>query len=770
MLQATRRKSSAKDNVSHLRRRTPLWNDGNLTSLLEEGRCLQDVLFRSRRGGRKQGQEDQARHFADLMCLGKVHDALRLLSSGFEDARVHKMDDVIIMKDGSSTTVRDILLEKHPEAASASSDVLLPGEPTDINAVWFDSITAEHVKSVAMQSEGFTGPSGLNASCWRRMCSAFKGASSQLCEAMADFTRLLATCVMQPGPLVPFLACRLIALDKKPGVRPIGIGEVLRRIVAKSILRVTKDDVMQAGGYLQKCSGLPAGIEAAVHAMQQIYEEATTEAMLLIDASNAFNSSNREVALHNVQRLCPPLSMILRNSYQSPDRLFVNGGGEITSSEGTAQGDPLSMAFYALATVPLITNLQQHCQDVKQTWYADDSGGAGRLKHVREWWDCLQGRGGAYGYHTNPDKTLLLVKPSLVDQASEVFSGSGIEIKTGCTKYLGSVIGERESIPGHIKKRVATWSDELKRLVQIARTEPHAAYAALIHGLRGRWTYLFRTSSVPEDCLATLDSIITTDFLPAIMGRDALTADDLALLRQPTRLVGLAIPSLQKIASKEHDSSKAVTTDQVEEIVRQHDSAWLKKQLDTIKEEAMTVKRDINRQKRIEDENECFRLKEMDGSRIEQQLAMPGVSSWLTVLPMKEHGYHLSKGDFRDALCLRYDWALRDVPARCACGEAFSTTHAMCCATGGFPTIRHNEVRDIMADLLTEVCSDVAVEPLLAQVTDEVFMAASTNTAPDARADIRARGFRTRPQNAFLTFVSFILMPEVTGTEVWIRY
>ena len=124
------------------------------------------------------------------------------------------MDDVITMKDGSSTTVRDVLLEKHPEAASASTDVLLPGEPTDINAVWFDSITPEHVKSVAMQSEGSAGPSGLDASYWRRMCSAFKGASSQLCEAMADFTRLLATHVMRPGPLVPFLACRLIALDK----------------------------------------------------------------------------------------------------------------------------------------------------------------------------------------------------------------------------------------------------------------------------------------------------------------------------------------------------------------------------------------------------------------------------------------------------------------------------------------------------------------------------------------------------------------------------
>ena len=85
---------------------------------------------------------------------------------------------------------------------------------------------------------------------------------------------------------------------------------------------------MKACGHLQKCSGLPAGIEAAVHAMQHIYNEDTTEAVLLVDAANAFNSLNREVALHNVQRLCPPLSSILRNSYQSPARLFVAGGND----------------------------------------------------------------------------------------------------------------------------------------------------------------------------------------------------------------------------------------------------------------------------------------------------------------------------------------------------------------------------------------------------------------------------------------------------------
>ena len=40
------------------------------------------------------------------------------------------------------------------------------------------------------------------------------------------------------------------------------------------------------------------------------------------------------------------------NLYQSPVRLFVHGNAEISSTEGTTQGGPESMAIYALATIP----------------------------------------------------------------------------------------------------------------------------------------------------------------------------------------------------------------------------------------------------------------------------------------------------------------------------------------------------------------------------------------------------------------------------------
>ncbi|PFX15344.1 Fibrillin-1 [Stylophora pistillata] len=110
------------------------------------------------------------------------------------------------------------------------------------------------------------------------------------------------------------------------------------------------------------------------------------------------------------------------------------------------------------------------------------------------------------------------------------------------------------------------------------------------------------------------------------------------------------------------------------------------------------------------------------------------------VLPLQEHGFNLSKREFRDAVKLRYDWPFDDIPSVCACGENFTVDHAMICKRGGFVIQRHNELRDLEADLLSIVCTDVEVEPVLQDVTEEQLSRGS-NRAQDARLDVRARGF-----------------------------
>ena len=76
---------------------------------------------------------------------------------------------------------------------------------------------------------------------------------------------------MNDESLEAYVACRLIPLDKKPGVRPICVGEVLRRIIGKSIISVIKPEILESAGSLQLCAGLPGGCEAAAHAMTTIF-------------------------------------------------------------------------------------------------------------------------------------------------------------------------------------------------------------------------------------------------------------------------------------------------------------------------------------------------------------------------------------------------------------------------------------------------------------------------------------------------------------------
>ena len=60
---------------------------------------------------------------------------------------------------------------------------------------------------------------------------------------------------------------------------------------------------------------------------------------------------------------------------------------------------------------------------------------------------------------------------------------------------------------------------------------------------------------------------------------------------------------------------------------------------------------------------------------------------------------------------------------------------------GGFPIIRHNEVRDLTAKLMSEVCHDVCIEPTLQPITGEALSGASAITEDGTRLDVAANGF-----------------------------
>ena len=126
-----------------------------------------------------------------------------------------------------------------------------------------------------------------------------------------------------------------------------------------------------------------------------------------------------------------------------------------------------------------------------------------------------------------------------------------------------------------------------------------------------------------------------------------------------------------------------------------------------------------------------------------------GASSWLNDLPIREQQLNLNKGQFSDALALRYGLPLKGLPSMCVCGSPFSVAHALGCKKEGFVAQRHDNLRDLLTFLLDKVCRNVQAEPHLLPVTGEKLLYTTANRSDEARLDIKAGGFWQRSQTAF---------------------
>ena len=160
------------------------------------------------------------------MFQGKLNAAVKFLSSE-NNQGVLKLDDEVI---------KDLKI-KHPEPALIKEGSLLYGPKETVLPSYFDSLDEGLIRNAVRQTKGAGGPSHLDADQYRHMLRShkFKKESKDLREEIATLARKLATEIIDPSTIDSLIACRLIPLNKNPGVRPIGIGEVLGRIIGKAI-------------------------------------------------------------------------------------------------------------------------------------------------------------------------------------------------------------------------------------------------------------------------------------------------------------------------------------------------------------------------------------------------------------------------------------------------------------------------------------------------------------------------------------------------------
>ena len=396
----------------------------------------------------------------------------------------------------------------------------------------------------------------------------------------------------------------------------------------------------------------------------------------------------------------------------------------------------LSMdTFPTVTPTPLISKLQS--PNVNQIWFADDASATADLRALRTWWDSLSEYGPAFGYFPNAQKSWIVVKEDRLEEAKFLFKDTEVNITKEGRRYLGSI----PYVRSFIQEKVDSWVKEVQLLAQIANTQPHAAYAGYTHCTSNKWNFLLRTTPDIAELLQPFEDAILTELLPTMTGHSAINMLERRLFSLPACLGGLGIGIPTEQAEVQYHNSIRIASSLVDIITGKENM-----------ENSSSVKAAVQRQRQWSENEKQNHLMEDLPSNTKKAVELvceKGASTWLTAMPIEEQGFFLYKGDFKDAMALRYGWLPQRLPKSCVCGQTFSVDHSLTCPCGGFPTLRHNEIRDITAELLSDVCHDVGVEPNLQPLSGESLQYVTTNREEGAHLDMVADCFWRNRKRAF---------------------
>ncbi|KAL5490852.1 hypothetical protein EMCRGX_G016044 [Ephydatia muelleri] len=268
---------------------------------------------------------------------------------------------------------------------------------------------------------------------------------------------------------------------------------------------------------------------------------------------------------------------------------------------------------------------------------------------------------------------------------------AGIAITSEGKRYLGAALGSRCFLESYISDKVKMWTSTLSL---IAKTQSHAAYCAFVHGVSGLWTFFLRTLPDIPSFLQPLEDAVRLHFIPSITGCDSISDTERDLFALPA---SLGAPLISCILSQCMDLPHSTLVDQKQANATIHS---LRQQLHF---------------------SEIVRLKAI----------LPPAHSCQSVIMVLHSTRMLS---MMPCMCLRYNWQPPNLPSHCVCGSSFTTNHALTCPTGGFSSVRHNDLRDFTANLLTELPSKIAgLEKRLQDVVEKTE-AALNNVLPASQS------------------------------------
>ena len=291
-----------------------------------------------------------------------------------------------------------------------------------------------------------------------------------------------------------------MALPKpQGGYRPIAVGEVLRRLSGKCLMRLVRDDAQTYFWTGQVGVAVPGGAERAIHAVRawtQRHQGSPHKILVKLDYSNAFNCVSRAAVLTSSAEHFPQLSRWATWCYQQPSRLQF-GEHVLFSRAGVQQGDPLGPLLFSLALQPIIEEIRAGPVDLALQYLG---GGvlAGDIAAVGAALQLVQRRAHHIGLALNLAKCQLVVAgPAdaaalLAHLPSELVVTSDGTLKSLSNfDFLGAAIGDAAFVRSHTADRAAKAGDLLDSISEL--TDPQvglrllkscAGYCRMQHSMR----------------------------------------------------------------------------------------------------------------------------------------------------------------------------------------------------------------------------------------------------------------------------------------------
>ncbi|CAG9109033.1 unnamed protein product [Plutella xylostella] len=384
------------------------------------------------------------------------------------------------------------LKEKHP---TPSRPLSFPPEPNISSP--FLSVTVSDVADAvdSFYSGSAAGLDGLRPQHLKELISVSAGDNGhKLLESLTRLCNFLLKGMLNLEVCPYLYGASLCALSKSDGgIRPIAVGSVFRRLVAKVGGRAVKSEMSVFLQPHQLGYGTALGCEAAIHATRSFAmtgcENASNDIILKVDLKNVFNSIERDGMLSKIQEHIPTLYPFLSQCYSLPSQLFYDSES-ISSQVGAQQGDPLGPLIFSLAINDVVKSLASPLN----VWYLDDGTIGGNIDTVEKDMKAIIDMFKEMGLELNSNKCeLFCCSPNIpnLSTITNLIPGMKLLDKTNFT-VLGAPIfpegvpplldGKREGInktvsglkqlPAHVALTIFRCCLSMPKLTYALRTSP----------------------------------------------------------------------------------------------------------------------------------------------------------------------------------------------------------------------------------------------------------------------------------------------------------